>query len=358
VSLADSLAALMFLSLMAYGLLAGADFGAGFWDLVAGDARRGARQRSFIARSIGPVWEANHVWLIFALVLLWTVFPSAFAAIASTLYVPLSLVAVGVILRGSAFAFRKEVHELGERQLFGAIFALSSVVTPFFLGTIAGAIASGRVPDEGPGDIWGSWWNATGVLGGTLAVVVCAFLAAVYLAADAARAGEADLVAGFRRRALGAAVVAGAVALAGILVLREDAPTLYDGLTSGADLVLIPLSAAAGLATIVLLARGRFDAARLAAAVAVVAVLAGWGVAQYPDIVVGELTIEQAAGARASLVAVWVSVALGMVVLVPSLAYLFALLRRGDLTAPAQPRGPSAAAERRPPSAGARPAGE
>lgn len=330
-SLADSLAALMFAAVVVYGLLAGADFGGGFWDLVAGGSRRGAPVRAFVARSIGPVWEANHVWLIFALVLLWTAFPSAFAAIASTLYVPLSLVAVGVILRGAAFAFRKEVAALRERRLFGGVFALSSVVTPFFLGTVAGAIASGRVPAGGNGDPWTSWWNPTGVLGGVLAVVVCAFLAAAYLAADAARAGDAVLTAGFRLRALAAAGVAGVASLAGVAVLREDAPELYDGLTSGADLLLVPLAAAAGVATIALLAARRFEAARITAALAVVAVLAGWGFAQYPDMLVGELTIEQAAGARDALVATWIAVGAGMVVLVPSLALLFVLLRRGDL---------------------------
>ena len=152
----------LWVGITAYVLLAGADFGAGFWDLLAGPARRGAAQRHRIEESIGPVWEANHVWLIFALVVVWTGFPTVFAAIASTLYIPLTAVAFGIIFRGSAFAFRKAVSELALQRVFGAAFALSSVITPFFLGTIAGAIASGRVPPgTARGDVIGSWLSPT-----------------------------------------------------------------------------------------------------------------------------------------------------------------------------------------------------
>ncbi|TMD90697.1 MAG: cytochrome d ubiquinol oxidase subunit II, partial [Chloroflexi bacterium] len=191
-------------------------------------AESGARQRARIEHSIGPVWEANHVWLIFALVVVWTAFPSAFAAIMATLSVPLTAVAFGVILRGSAFAFRKSVTEPALRRLFGAAFALSSVVTPFFLGAATGAIASGRVPTRvGAGDVLRSWLNPSGVLGGVLAVGVCSYLAAVYLCADARRAGEDDLAEGFRRRAVLMGALVGVVALAGIAVLHQDAPRLF-----------------------------------------------------------------------------------------------------------------------------------
>src|SRR5579862_7095613 len=203
--LVNVVAAAMFAGITLYALLAGADFGAGFWDLLAGGTQRGGATRKLIEESIGPVWEANHVWLIFVLVTLWTGFPSAFAPIMSTLYVPLTIAAVGIILRGAAFAFRKASPTLGQRRLFGAAFASSSVITPYFLGTIVGGVASGRVPaGTRTGNVITSWCNPTSVLGGVMAVIVCAFLAAVYLAADADRRGFTELASAFRLRSLGA----------------------------------------------------------------------------------------------------------------------------------------------------------
>jgi cytochrome d ubiquinol oxidase subunit II len=232
VTLPDVCAAVMFVGIILYALLAGADFGAGLWDLVAGSAEHGQPTRALIEESIAPVWEANHVWLIFVLVTLWTAFPTAFAPIMSTLYVPLTIAAVGIILRGAAFAFRKETATHPLRRLFGVTFASSSVLTPFMLGAVVGGIASGRVPaGEQTGDALRSWLNPTSMLGGAMAVVVCAFLAAVYLTADAERRGREKLVVAFRRRAVGSAVVAGVVALVGVFVLKHDAPDLFHGLT-------------------------------------------------------------------------------------------------------------------------------
>jgi len=324
-------AAVMFVGIILYALLAGADFGAGFWDLVAGGETRGRPTRALIEESIAPVWEANHVWLIFVLVTLWTAFPSAFAPIMSTLYVPLTLAAIGVILRGAAFAFRKETSALPLRRLFGATFASSSVLTPFMLGAVVGAVASGRVPaGERTGDALRSWLNPTSMLGGVMAVVVCAFLSAVYLTADAQRRDHPDLAAGFRRRAITSAVVAGAVAVAGVFVLKHDAPQLFHGLTHrGAP--LIALSAAAGVATLVLLLRDRYVAARVSAALAVVSVLLGWAAGQYPYMLEPSLRISDAAGAHATLVAVLVVLGAGSLLLVPALVWLFVLMQRGML---------------------------
>ena len=231
------------------------------------------------------MWEANHVWLIFVLVILWTGFPEAFAAIASSLYVPLTLVATGVILRGAGFAFRKEVTGVRLERLFGATFAASSVITPFFLGTVAGAIASGRVP-AGIAEAHPvrSFVNPTSVLGGALAVVVCAYLAAVYLTGDAHRSGEDELVEAFRRRALASGAVAGAMVLGGIGILHADAPELFDGLTTGRGRPLVAVSVLAGLASLGCVWKGRFVMARLASAAAVTAVLWGWAAGQYPDL--------------------------------------------------------------------------
>src|SRR5215212_5491255 len=184
----DAVAIVLFIAVTAYAVFGGADFGAGFWDLTAGGPERGERPRAVIDHSIGPVWEANHVWLIFSLVVLWSGFSEAFASITLTLFVPLTLAALGIVLRGSSFAFRKAVLRTRDRRNFGAAFAISSVLVPFFMGTVAGAIASGRVPAGGQaGDPWSSWVNPTSMLGGVLAVAMCVFLGATYLVWDARR---------------------------------------------------------------------------------------------------------------------------------------------------------------------------
>jgi cytochrome d ubiquinol oxidase subunit II len=328
VTLAEAVLGVMFVGLVAYGLFGGADFGAGIWDLMAGGTRGGRRQRELIEHSIGPVWEANHVWLIFVLVVLWTAFSGAFVAVATTLYVPLTLAAFGMIARGSAFAFRKSVTSLGMRRFLGAAFALSSLVTPYFLGSVVGAVASGRVPEGiAAGDVVTSWVSPTAALGGGLAVLVCAYLAAVFLCADARREGAEDLAEGFRLRALVTAGLTGAAGLAGFFVLRTDAPQLFDGLL-GRGLPVIVVSAAAGLAAVGLLATRRYAAARVASAVAVATVLIGWAVGQYPYVLPPALTIEAAARGRPTLVAMLVALIAGTLVLVPALLYLYALFQR------------------------------
>jgi cytochrome d ubiquinol oxidase subunit II len=330
VSLADLVLVAMWVGLTAYALFGGADFGGGWWDLVAGGAERGAAQRTLIEHSIGPVWEADQVWLIFVLVTLWTGFPTAFAAIMSTLYVPLTLAAFGVILRGSAFAFRKSVSEVALKRLFGATFALSSVLTPFFLGTVAGAVASGRVPlGNATGDPVTSWLNPTSVLGGTLAVGACAYLAAVYLCADSRRDGSDDLAEQFRTRALVTAVVVGVVALAGVAVLRADAPKLFEGLTHRA-LPLMLLSGVAGVASIALLVRRRYNVARVTSALAVAAVLWGWGAGQYPYLLEPDVTVDVAAASDAALRPLLVTMVVAAVLVVPSLLLLIAMFQRGE----------------------------
>jgi cytochrome d ubiquinol oxidase subunit II len=327
-TLAEVVLGLTWVGVTAYALLGGADFGAGFWDLVAGGDRRGAAQRDLIEHSIGPVWEANHVWLIFALVVLWTGFPTAFASIMSTLYVPLTAVALGVILRGAAFAFRKAVPELWLKRIFGACFAASSVITPFFLGTVAGAVATGRVPPGiARGDPITSWVNPTSLLGGVLAVGVCAYLAAVYLINDARRTGDPRLVEQFRVRALASGVVVGLVALGGIAVLQADAPRLFDGLT-GRALPLVVASAGFGAASMVLLWQRRLVAVRVTAALAVVAIIWGWAAGQYPYLLEPDLTIAQAASGRATLQAMLISLGFGSVLLVPSMVLLLTMFQR------------------------------
>ena len=245
--MSDVVAVILMFGITAYALFGGADFGAGFWDLFAGGAKRGARPRAVIAHSIGPVWEANHVWLIFVLVVLWTGFPEAFESITLTLFVPLALAALGIVLRGASFAFRKEVSRTSSERNFGAAFASSSVLVPYCFGSVAGAIASGQVPAGGKaGDPWSSWINPTSVLGGVLAVTVCAFLASVYLVWDARRLDDGAMVDYFRRRAVAASVIAGFVAFIGFFVLHDYATYVFDGLASRA-LPLVIISAICGI---------------------------------------------------------------------------------------------------------------
>ncbi|MGZ6909224.1 MAG: cytochrome d ubiquinol oxidase subunit II [Acidimicrobiia bacterium] len=324
-------AAALFLGVSAYAVFGGADFGAGFWDLFAGGAARGSRPRALVDHAIGPVWEANHVWLIFCLVVLWTGFPTVFASITLTMFVPLSLVALGIVARGAGFAFRKVVPRVAEQRVFGAAFAFSSLVVPFFLGAVVGGIVAGRVPPGGrAGDVWSAWTGPASIVGGLLAVAVCAYLAAVFLAHDAHRLGDDHLVGYFRRRAVGAAVVAGALALAGFVVLDHDAPHLHRELV-GRGLPLVIAATVFGLVALGLLLRGRIRLARLAAVGAVASVVWGWGVAQWPYVLPTSVTVDSGAAPHATLVALIVVTVIAAVVVFPSLALLYVLDQRNAL---------------------------
>src|SRR5919197_3962341 len=255
--------------------------------------------------------------------------PSAFASITSTLAVPLFVAGVGIVMRGTASALRCGTATPREQRRVELAFAVSSILTPFALGAVVGGIASGRVPvGNARGDLATSWLNWTSIFVGVLGVATAAYLAAVYLAADAVRVGRPDLVAAFRLRALATGVVAGALALGGLFVVRHDARELWDGLTSGWGLAAVVVSAAAGCLTLGLVSRSRFGPARVSAALAVAAIVAGWALAQRPRFLPG-LTIEEAAASHDTLVAVLIGVGIGALVLVPSLVLLFRLFLRG-----------------------------
>jgi cytochrome bd ubiquinol oxidase subunit II len=329
--MAEVVLAVLVLGIIAYAVLGGADFGAGFWDLTAGRAQRGARVRGMVKRSMGPVWEANHVWLIFVLVVFWTGFPRAFGPVMETLYVPLFLAALGIIFRGAAFALRGEAATISEARVLGATFASASVLIPFFFGTVIGAIATGQVPVGGGGDALAAWTGVVPLYVGVLAVAVGAYMAAVYLAADAQRSGIPDLVVAFRARALGAAIAAGLLAVGGLFLVRDQTPDLYAGLTSGGGLAMVITSATAGLVTVALVWTGRFAVARFTSVVAVGAVIVGLAVAQRPDFLPGELSFEQAAASDATLTALIGAAALAAIVLVPALTLLYRLVLQGRL---------------------------
>jgi cytochrome d ubiquinol oxidase subunit II len=315
-----------------YGILGGADFGAGFWQLTAGLGRDPEEIREHAHESMAPVWEANHVWLIFVLTVTWTSYPRALGSLASTLEVALLIAGVGIIFRGAAYALRTGSSSRREQGAIDAVFGVSSVITPFALGAAVGGIASARVPvGNAAGNLFSSWLNPTSVEIGVLAVATGAYMAAVFLCGDAVRRGHGELAERFRVRALGAGVVAGAIAAAGIVVLRFDAHPLFNGLVAaGGGLVALIVSALAGGTTLLLVWRRRYEPARYVAAVAVASIVAGWALAQTPRLLPG-LTVRQAAAPHDTQVAVIVAVLAGGALLAPSLATLFRLTLGGQL---------------------------
>jgi cytochrome bd ubiquinol oxidase subunit II len=331
------------IGLTLYVVLGGADFGAAVWQLGAGRGEHGEHVREHAHESMAPVWEANHVWLIFVLTVVWTAYPTAFGSIASTLSVALFVAGLGIIVRGAAYALRSGTSSPRQLVAIDTASAVSSILTPFALGAAVGGIASRRVPvGNAAGHLFSSWLNPTSIVIGVLAVASCAYLAAVYLAADAVRLDRPELARAFRIRALGAGLVAGALAVVGLIVVRSDVRVLFDELTRGWALVAVIVSAVAGGGTLVLVWRSRFELARYSAALAVAAIVAGWGIAQNPVFLPG-LTVRQAAAPHDTLVAVVVAVLAGGAILFPSLGLLFRLvlggrLRGGESQAAASPR--------------------
>jgi cytochrome d ubiquinol oxidase subunit II len=334
VSLAEVPLVIVLVGLVAYIVLAGADFGAGFWQLTPGEGEREQEAREYARHAITPVWEANHVWLILVLTVFWTCYPSAFAAIASTLALPLTIAALGIVLRAIGYLLAGQQETLRGHRPVEALFALSSIIAPFALGAAVGGIASERVPPgNAQGDLITSWLNPTSVAIGVLAVATTAYIAAVWLTADAVRDGKTELVELYRRRALASAVGTGAIAFVALIVVRSDAEPLWDGLTTWPGVAAVVVSALAGAGAFGLVAMRRFAPARMVSAVAVAAVVAGWALAQRPELLPG-LTISQAAAGRATLVATLVGLAVGSLILLPSLGILFRMVLQGTFSAP------------------------
>jgi cytochrome d ubiquinol oxidase subunit II len=337
VSSAIAVAAVLWAGATIYAVFGGADFGAGLWSLLAGGGDRGRRPRELIDWAIGPVWEANHVWLIFVIVVLWTGFSSAFEAIFSTLFIPLSLAALGIVLRGSGFAFQHTARRPWGRVVAVTLFGLASVLTPFFMGTVVGAVVGGRVPvGNATGNDVTSWLNPLSFVIGALFVATCAYLAAVFLVSDARRAGARDLERYFRNRALVAALVSGALAIAGLVALHQDATYVFDRLETDA-LALVILSVACGIGVLVLLFRGVRRGPRALAVGAVAAVIWGWAIAQYPYLLPKTLTIDQAAAPSETLTWLLAVVAVAVLLVVPSIGLLFTLVQRNLVEETASP---------------------
>jgi cytochrome bd ubiquinol oxidase subunit II len=330
VSSADVCAAILWIGVTLYAIFGGADFGAGIWDLLSGSGERATRVRAQIDRSIGPVWEANHVWLVFVLVILWTAFSQAFSAIFSTLYIPLALAALGIVLRGAGFAFRHALPGPVERPA-SRVFGFASVLTPFFMGTVVGAIASGEVPAGGNGDPTAAWTGFLPLTTGVLFVLVAAYTAAVFLVRDSGAAGDLELRDYFVRRALIAAVIAGAAAVVGVIALHAEGRYVYDGLTSWPGIALVILSGLCGLVALGLLVTGRNYGLRVAAVGAGTAVIWGYFAAVFPYVLPTSLTISQAAGPSGTLTAVIIVFGVAAITVIPSLALLYTLSQRQAL---------------------------
>ncbi|MGW3209583.1 cytochrome d ubiquinol oxidase subunit II [Streptomyces sp. NPDC001135] len=328
--IAGVIAVVLLLAIAAYACGGGTDYGAGFWDLTAGGAERGKRPRWLIDHAMEPVWEVNNVWLIFVLVIMWTGFPVFFQQVFTTMWLPLALAAVGIVLRGAGFALRKPVRRLAGRRLYGAVFAVSSLLTPFFLGAAAGGVASGRVTatTTASTDVWA---NPTSLLFGLLAIAVTATLGAVFLAADARRFAEPDLDRYFRRRALAALAALAVLAVITLFVTHGDAPHVWHGLTHGAGLVFVVVAVLATLATTWLLVRPSGAWSRVTAVGVVASAVLAWGMAQRPYLVPTSLTVAEGAGAPTTLRWLAFVILVAGVFVVPAVALLYWLDTHGEL---------------------------
>jgi cytochrome d ubiquinol oxidase subunit II len=324
--LASLLAVVMFTALVAYAVLAGADFGAGVWDLLSRGPRRVAQRRA-IAEGIGPVWEANHVWLIFLIVLLFTCFPPAYAAASIALFWPLHLVLIGIVLRGSAFVFRAYGAPTAEaRAAWGRIFGAASAITPMLLGMCLGAVSTGGIRVHA-GTVTRSslyaWLGLFPVATGLLALLLCAYLAAVYLAWET----EGDVQDDFRYRALVTWLVAGVVSIATLVLARAEAPWLWQRLTSFPANALIVAGVLLAPGSLLFLWRRRFGVARVLGAAQVVVLLSGWATAHWPYLIYPDLTVPGAAAPHSTLSLTAATVPFGLAALIPSLLFLFSVFK-------------------------------
>ena len=333
-------ALVMLAALVAYALLGCADFGGGIWDLLS-RGPRAAEQRRHIARAIGPVWEANHVWLIFLIVILFTCFPRAYAAASVALFWPLHLILIGIVLRGAAFVFRAYGSTAAATQrTWTRVFGIASALTPLLLGACLGAISTGDLGADTPLDAWHGWLAPFPLSVGVLTLLISAYLAAVYLAWESAGPGlpaeagshtvdvsAADLQDDFRKRALLTWLVAGATSIVVLILARRDAPRLWEALTSLPAAAIVAAGVLLAPASAVALATRRYRLARLLAGAQVTLLLAGWRVAQYPYLIAPDLTLASSAAPRPTLVLTAMTLPFGAAALIPSLWYLFKVFK-------------------------------
>lgn len=322
-------AALAWLAIIAYAVLGGADFGGGVWDLLATGPNR-EKQRQAIAVGLGPVWEANNVWIVFVIVVTWTAFPYVYSTVSTALFVPIALAVVGIVLRGAAFGFRAHIPaSVGVGKLWGRIFSVASVFTPFLLGTVAGALSSGHIHFHNfqvSANFWTTWTTPFALACGAFALGLCTVLAATYLTVEAQTANDAPLVEVFRNRAIISGAITAALGLVAAILAFFEAPILWAGLIGKA----LPLSLAAiliGLATAGALFLRRYRAARILVAGEVVCILAAWAVGLAPYLVVPDLTIDNAASPPITQALLLTTSAIGLALILPSLWFLLSVFK-------------------------------
>ncbi|BCL80384.1 cytochrome D ubiquinol oxidase subunit II [Ktedonobacteria bacterium brp13] len=318
-------------ALIVYAVLGGADFGAGVWDLFAA-GRDARRQHELINHALGPVWEANHVWLIFLIVGLFSVFPTAFAALSIALFFPITIALIGIVLRGAAFVYR--YYAVSEESLFarawGRVFSIMSIATPFFLGVAAAAVASGRLVNaQGvaqAGNIF-AWLSPFTVVIGVMAIALCATIAAIYLVVEARDTiHDTQLTRSYRLNALAAGAITALLGAAGLLLSSSEAPLIWQGMLSHA-LPLVIITMLIGIATAVALFLQRFRLARILIIAEAAFMLGAWGLSQYPYVIPPYYTIESSANVPSAILALLIGMAVGMCILLPSLYYLFSVFK-------------------------------
>lgn len=321
---------ILLVTITLYAILGGADFGAGVWEFNTA-LKASEKEREQLYRAIGPVWEANHVWLIFALVMMFSAFPIAFAAISRALWLPLLLALLGIFARGIGFAFRKyAAGAVRQQALFGAIFAFASTSTPFFFGACAGAIAAGiPVNERGQftGDHLAVWTRPLAIFCAFYAVGLCSYIAAIFMCRESEIEDDNVLIEKWRKRALTMGVVLGVFSGLGLVLVAQEAPKLWTGFRSS-GLPFVLASSAAGVLSMALVWKSGFAPAVAAASVTVATVILGWGAAQYPLLIPPTLTIETTKAPDAILWAMAIAIAGGAVVLIPSLGWLLFLFKR------------------------------
>jgi cytochrome d ubiquinol oxidase subunit II len=322
------IASVMIAALVLYALLGGADYGGGVWDLFA-FGRRAREQRTLIAKAISPVWEANHVWLILVIVLLFTAFPPAFAAIATALHIPITLLLIGIVLRGTAFTFRTyDLQRDDVQRRWSLVFSIASIITPVLLGTILGAIASGTIRVENGAVTSGflrSWLAPFPIAVGLFALTLFAFLAAAYLTVEAPKR---ELQEDFRARALVSGVAVGLLALTVFVLAKSDAPTVRAGISrSWWALGLHLLTGMFATAAFYALWTRRYKLARVCAAAQITLILLGWAFAQFPHVIEPDVTIASAAAPQITLELLLIALAAGAIVLFPSYYYLIRVFK-------------------------------
>ncbi|MBV8693883.1 MAG: cytochrome d ubiquinol oxidase subunit II [Ktedonobacteraceae bacterium] len=320
---------ILWLSLIAYAVFGGADFGAGIWDLFA-FGRSGQRQHQLIDKALGPVWETNHVWLIFLVVGLFSAFPIAFSVLSIVLFVPLSLALLGVVMRGAAFAFRTHAGRRGTtKEAWSYVFSLSSIITPFFLGVSAAAVASGKIlVRQGTvvANLGAFWLNPFALVIGAMAIALCATLAAIYLTVEATSTDDTEMARTFRLRGLIAGAITALLGALGLLLSPSYAPQLWQGMLNHAIPVVVA-TMIIGLGTAAALFFGYYRIARPLIIAETAFLLGSWGVSQFPYLIPPDLTIDKAAGAPSTELVLLIGIIIGMLIIIPSIFYLFYIFK-------------------------------